>query len=40
VLSDERPESLLKRALEKIVYFEARSTQLSNDFDRARTASA
>jgi len=35
-LSDERPESLLKSALEKIVYFEARSTQLSNDLDRAR----
>lgn len=35
-MSDERPESLLKSALEKIVYFEARSTQLTNDLDRER----
>ncbi|MEW5738512.1 MAG: HEAT repeat domain-containing protein, partial [Myxococcota bacterium] len=35
-MSDERPESLLKSALEKIVYFEARSTQLSNDLERER----
>lgn len=35
-MSDERPESLLKSALEKIVYFEARSTQLSNDLERTR----
>jgi hypothetical protein len=35
-LSDERPESLLKSALEKIVYFEARSTQLSNDLELGR----
>ena len=36
-MSDERPESLLKSALEKIVYFEARSTQLSNDHEQARS---
>lgn len=36
-MSDERPESLLKSALEKIVYFEARSTQLSNDLERAKS---
>jgi hypothetical protein len=30
-LSDERPEALLRSALEKIVYFEARAEQLSND---------
>ena len=35
-MSDERPESLLKSALEKIVYFEARSTQLSNDLELTR----
>lgn len=35
-MSDERPESLLKSALEKIVYFEARSSQLVNDLDQAR----
>lgn len=35
-MSDETPESLLKSALEKIVYFEARSAQLSNDLERAR----
>ena len=33
---DERPEALLKSALEKIVYFEARSEQLQNDFGAAR----
>ena len=30
------PEALLKSALEKIVYFEARSTQLSNDLGHTR----
>lgn len=35
-MRDERPESLLKSALEKIVYFEARSGQLSNDLELAR----
>ncbi|MBL8910873.1 MAG: HEAT repeat domain-containing protein [Archangium sp.] len=35
-MSDEKPEALLKSALEKIVYFEARSTQLSNDADTSR----
>lgn len=30
-MSDETPEALLKSALEKIVYFEARSSQLTND---------
>lgn len=35
-MNDDKPESLLKSALEKIVYFEARSTQLSNDLDQAR----
>ncbi|MGQ0504842.1 MAG: HEAT repeat domain-containing protein [Myxococcaceae bacterium] len=33
---DERPEALLKSALEKIVYFEARSEQLQNDLTAAR----
>ena len=33
---DERPDALLKSALEKIVYFEARSDQLNNDLERAR----
>ncbi|MBK7863552.1 MAG: HEAT repeat domain-containing protein [Archangiaceae bacterium] len=33
---DERPEALLKSALEKIVYFEARSEQLQNDLNAAR----
>ncbi|MBL8950127.1 MAG: hypothetical protein JNK82_05080, partial [Myxococcaceae bacterium] len=33
---DDRPESLLKSALEKIVYFEARSEQLQNDLTQAR----
>jgi HEAT repeat protein len=36
-LSDEKPETLLKSALEKIVYFEARSTQLANDLAQARS---
>lgn len=35
-MSDERPEALLKSALEKIVYFEARSGQLVNDLEQAR----
>ena len=35
-MSDASAESLLKSALEKIVYFEARSTQLSNDLDGTR----
>ena len=35
-MSDERPEALLKSALEKIVYFEARSRQLENDVASAR----
>ncbi len=34
-LSDETPDTVLKSALEKIVYFEARSTQLSNDSRQA-----
>ncbi len=33
---DERPEALLKSALEKIVYFEARSEQLQNDLTASR----
>lgn len=36
-MTDERPETLLKSALEKIVYFEARSTQLANDADQQRS---
>jgi HEAT repeat protein len=36
-LSDEKPEALLKSALEKIVYFEARSTQLVNDAGSTRS---
>lgn len=35
-MSDERPEALLKSALEKIIYFEARSEQLSTDLAAAR----
>lgn len=35
-MSEETPETLLKSALERIVYFEARSTQLSNDVERSR----
>src|SRR5579864_5803046 len=35
-LSDERPEALLRSALEKIVYFEARSEQLQRDLETAR----
>jgi hypothetical protein len=35
-LSDERPDALLKSALEKIVYFEARSEQLHNDLEASR----
>lgn len=34
-MSQERPEALLKSALEKIVYFEARASQLSNDLEQA-----
>jgi HEAT repeat protein len=34
-LSDERPDALLKSALEKIVYFEARSEQLVRDLSSA-----
>jgi HEAT repeat protein len=33
---DDRPEALLKSALEKIVYFEARSQQLENDLHSVR----
>ncbi|MHB8872113.1 MAG: HEAT repeat domain-containing protein [Myxococcaceae bacterium] len=33
---EERPDALLKSALEKIVYFEARAEQLSNDLDASR----
>jgi HEAT repeat protein len=36
-LSDEKPEALLKSALEKILYFEARSSQLTNDADTSRS---
>ncbi len=36
-MSDDKPEALLKSALEKIVYFEARSTQLCNDADSSRS---
>ncbi len=36
-MSDEKPEALLKSALEKILYFEARSSQLSNDADTSRS---
>ncbi|HLL00660.1 MAG TPA: HEAT repeat domain-containing protein [Myxococcaceae bacterium] len=35
-MSDERPDALLKSALEKIVYFEARADQLHNELDVAR----
>lgn len=35
-MSNERPETLLRSALEKIVYFEARSEQLGNDLAGAR----
>ena len=35
-LANERPDALLRSALEKIVYFEARSTQLQNDLSAAR----
>jgi len=34
-VSQERPDALLKSALEKIVYFEARATQLTNDLSTA-----
>lgn len=33
-MSQERPDALLKSALEKIVYFEARAAQLSNDLEQ------
>ena len=39
-MSDERPDALLKSALEKIVYFEARSGQLNNDLESARADAA
>ncbi|HVE82555.1 MAG TPA: HEAT repeat domain-containing protein [Myxococcales bacterium] len=35
-MSNERPEALLKSALEKIIYFEARSEQLCNDLVQSR----
>jgi hypothetical protein len=35
-VSDERPDALLKSALEKIVYFEARADQLHGELDAAR----
>jgi hypothetical protein len=35
-VSDEKPEALLKSALEKIVYFEARASQLTNDAGSSR----
>lgn len=35
-MSADTPETLLRSALEKIVYFEARSTQLSNDLEQTR----
>ncbi|MFL5319330.1 MAG: HEAT repeat domain-containing protein [Myxococcaceae bacterium] len=35
-MSDERPDALLKSALEKIVYFEARAGSLSNDLAQSR----
>ena len=35
-LIDDRPDALLKSALEKIVYFEARSEQLANDLHASR----
>lgn len=35
-MNSERPDTLLKSALEKIIYFEARSEQLSNDLSAAR----
>jgi HEAT repeat protein len=35
-LSDERPEALLRSALEKIVYFEARSEQVQRDLESSR----
>ena len=36
-MSDEKPEVLLKSALEKILYFEARSSQLVNDADTSKS---
>lgn len=35
-MSEEKPEALLKSALEKIVYFEARASQLTNDAGASR----
>ncbi|WP_224247469.1 HEAT repeat domain-containing protein [Hyalangium gracile] len=35
-MSDERPDALLKSALEKIVYFEARAEQLHHELEAAR----
>ncbi|MBL8924375.1 MAG: HEAT repeat domain-containing protein [Myxococcaceae bacterium] len=39
-MSQERPDALLKSALEKIVYFEARAAQLTNDLDTANAERA
>jgi HEAT repeat protein len=36
-LNQDKPETLLKSALEKIVYFEARSAQLANDLAQKRS---
>lgn len=36
-MSDERPDALLKSALEKIVYFEARAGSLNGDFAAAKS---
>jgi hypothetical protein len=36
-LNQDKPETLLKSALEKIVYFEARSAQLSNDLAQTKS---
>jgi HEAT repeat protein len=38
-VSDERPDALLKSALEKIVYFEARADQLHHELEAARKES-
>ena len=36
-MNEERPDALLKSALEKIVYFEARSSQLNNEFELSQS---
>jgi len=36
-VNEERPDALLKSALEKIVYFEARSSQLNNEFELSKS---